>query len=44
MKEGRMVLAHKPVPIYRKAFYIVVLLGFLYLGIIFLKYMVLWPK
>jgi len=41
MEEEKMVLAHEPVPAYRKVFYIVALMGFLYLGIIFLKYAIL---
>jgi len=41
MEEEKMVLAHEPVPGYRKVFYMAVLVGFLYLGIIFLKYIIL---
>jgi len=38
MEEEKMILAHKQDPAYRKAFYICVIIGFLYLGFIFLKY------
>jgi len=38
MKEERKILAHPPVPLYRKAFFIAVVVGFSYLGFIFLKY------
>ena len=34
--EEKMELAHKGSPFYRKIFFLLVLLGFLYLGLIFL--------
>ena len=36
--EEKMELAHKGSPFYRKIFFILVLLGFLYLGLIFLLF------
>ena len=41
MEEEKMILDHEPVPGYRRVFYIAVFVGFLYLGIIFLKYIIL---
>jgi len=41
MEEEKMVLSHEPEPVYRKIFYISVSIGFLYLGFIILKYIVL---
>ena len=35
-EEERMVLDHEPVPGYRKIFYVVLLVGVLYLGLIFM--------
>ena len=40
MEEEKMILAHEPDPAYRKALYICVIIGFLYLGLIFLIYRV----
>ena len=36
--EEKMELAHKGSPFYRKIFFLLVLLGFLYLGLIFLLF------
>ena len=36
--EEKMELAHKGSPFYRKIFFLLVLLGFLYLGVIFLLF------
>jgi len=36
--EEKMELAHKGSPFYRKVFFLLVLLGFLYLGVIFLLF------
>jgi len=41
MEEEKMVLSHEPEPGYRKIFHISVVIGFLYLGFIFLKYIIL---
>ena len=38
MEEEKMILAHEPDPAYRKAFYISVIIGFLYLAVIFIVY------
>ena len=35
-----MILAHEPDPVYRKAFYVCVIIGFSYLGFIFFKYII----
>lgn len=36
MSEEKKVLSHEPVPGYRKIFYVVLLVGVLYLGLIFM--------
>ena len=36
--EEKMELAHKGSPFYRKVFFLLVLVGFLYLGVIFLLF------
>lgn len=41
MEEEKMVLSHEPEPGYRKIFHISVLIGFIYLGYIFFRYIVL---
>ena len=38
MEEEKMILAHEADPAYRKAFYICIIVGFSYLGLIFLIY------
>ncbi len=37
MSEEKMILSHEPVPGYRTAFYIVLIVAVIYLGIIFLR-------
>jgi hypothetical protein len=40
MEEEKMILAHEAVPPYRIVFYISVIIGFSYLGFIFVKYVI----
>ena len=40
MEEEKMILAHEGVPIYRKVFYLSIVIGFIYLGFIFVKYVI----
>jgi len=40
MEEEKMILAHEPVAPYRKVFHISIIIGFLYLGVIFIKYVI----
>ena len=40
MEEEKMILDHGPVPPYRKVFHISVIIGFLYLAFIFIKYVI----
>ncbi len=40
MEEEKMILDHEPVPPYREVFHISAIIGFLYLGFIFIKYVI----